>query len=168
MCYIVLYVGTVLFVYVQQSAAICLYCVICMMLSCFFGLHVYLPQNSPSPRFDSLDEKLCTGPWKVIHWSLKSYTLVLEKLYTGPHLDLWVLQGATIIGGELVVLKASWLSNSRVVNKTQGFLEQLEACPTAFCKEPFVVLRQDGRLDTWLLFCFNKHKWLLEVGVKLN
>jgi len=55
-----------------------------MMLSCFFGLHVYLPQNSPSPTFDSLDEKLYTGPRKVMHWSSKSYTLVLEKLCTGP------------------------------------------------------------------------------------
>jgi len=77
------------------------------------------------------------------------------SLYIGPCIDLWVLQGVTIIGENLSFWRLVWLSNSRVVNNTQGFLDRRKRVQLTFCKDPFVVLWQDGRRSTWLLFCFS-------------
>ena len=67
-----------------------------------------------------------------------------ERLYVGPHVDLRVLQGVTITGGELVVLKASLTFNSRVINNTQAFLERWKRVQLHL-QGTFVVLRQGGR-----------------------
>jgi hypothetical protein len=85
------------------------------------------------------------------------------RLYIGPRLDLRVLQGVTIIGGMLSVWRLVWLSSSKVVNNTRGFRERRKRVQLTFCKDPFVVLRQDWRWGTWLLFCLVKfnHNWLL-------
>ena len=78
------------------------------------------------------------------------------SLYIGPCIDLWVLQGVTIIGENLSFWRLVWLSNSRVVNNTQGFLElRRKQSNCIFCKEPFVVLRQDRQQDTAIpLLCY--------------
>ena len=57
----------------------------------------------------------------------------------------------------LISSQGLWpLDHEAGTNNTQGFLEQRKRVQLTFCKEPFVVLQQDGRGDTWLLFCFSR------------
>jgi len=84
-------------------------------------------------RFNALDWR------KVIPWS--------SRRFMSP-------PGCHYIWGELGVWWLVWLSNSRVVNNTQGFLGRWKRVRQTFCKEPCADLWPDGWRNTWLLFCF--------------
>jgi hypothetical protein len=82
------------------------------------------------------------------------------RLYIGPCVDLWVLQCVNITEGNKSVWKLVWFS-TRVVNNTQGFLQWRRRVQLIFVRNP-LVLRQDGRRETWLLFWLRKSEqnWL--------
>jgi hypothetical protein len=75
-------------------------------------------------------------------------------LYIGPRVDLWVLQGVNITEGNKSVSKLVWFS-AWVVNNTHRFLERRMRVELTFVRN-LLVLRQDGRRETWLLF------WLIQ------
>ena len=66
----------------------------------------------------------------IVTFGLGSTFLKDVSLYIGPRVDLWVLQDFTITGRNWSFWSLVWLSNSRVVNDTQGFTGGTEARPT--------------------------------------